>query len=251
MRIKYKTGLVLSGGAAHGFAHLGVIRAMEELRMEPDILSGSSVGAIIGSLYADGYQPEEILDMFQNNKLFDFINIKLKKLGLFDISGLKKLLEANLRTKLIEDLPKPLIITATNISRAKITYFQEGNLVDTVIASSSIPVVFKPVEINGDHYSDGGITDNFPVEPLKGICKVLVGVNVNPITGFNPDDHGLGQLAIHIFQMSVASGLERKKKELDYYIEPEEMHRYSYVDLGAGREMMEIGYKEAKRILGK
>jgi NTE family protein len=248
---KNKRGLVLSGGAAHCFAQLGVLKAMQEMQMAPDILSGASAGAVIGSLYADGHQPEEILEMFKNNKLFNFVNIKLNKLGLFDISGLKKILEKNLRTKRLEDLPKPLFIVATNISKAKPVYFKEGNLLDLVIASSSIPVVFRPVKIDDDFYVDGGVTDNFPLEPLKDVCQTIVGVNVNPIVGFNPEEGGLGQLAIHIFQMSVASGLEKKKKELDFYIEPIEMHKYSYIDLGAGKEMMEIGYKEAKRVMSK
>ena len=96
---------------------------------------------------------------------------------------------------------------------------------------------------------DGGITDNFPVEPLVDVCERITGVNVNPIGGFDPTESGLIQLAVHAFHISVYSRLEVKKKFLDYFIEPPELVRYSYIDLSAAREISQVGYREAIRIL--
>ncbi|MEJ2593787.1 MAG: patatin-like phospholipase family protein [bacterium] len=247
---KYRSGLVLSGGAAHGFAHLGVLQAMEEMDIVPDIISGASAGAIVGSLYADGFSTEEILEMFANSNLLGFVSLKVRKQGLFDISGLRKIMKNNLRTKRIEDLKIPLVIATTNLDSATTAYFDKGNLVDVVLASSSIPVLFNPVVIGEKYYVDGGITDNFPVEPLVDVCEEITGVNVNPVGGFDPTGDGLLQLAVYTFHISVYSRVDAKRKYLDHFVEPKELASYSYLDLSAAREMSQLGYEEAKKVLG-
>ncbi len=244
----YNTGLVLSGGAARGFAHLGVLKALHEKGMVPDIISGVSAGALVGSLYSYGYKPEEILEIFIKNRIFKFVKITFNKRGLFNISGLNKLLQKYLGTKNIEDLEKPLVITATNIKEGTTEYFTKGNLVDAVLASSSIPVIFNPKEINGEFYVDGGVTNNFPVEPLKDICNILIGVNVNPVSGYDPKK-GLAHIALQSFHLSIASGIEEKKKFLKYFIEPRELKNYAYYDIASGKEMFEIGYKETLKVI--
>ena len=178
---KYSTGLVLSGGAARGFAHLGVIQALHERSIKPDIVSGVSAGSIVGSFYCDGFEPEEIFEIFRKNKIFKLVRLMFRRHGLLSISGLRKVLEKNLRTTRLEDLQKPLVITATNIENAKTSYFIEGNITDLVIASSSIPVLFNPPQIDGITYIDGGVTNNFPLEPLEKNCRHLIGVHVNPV----------------------------------------------------------------------
>lgn len=245
---KYDTGLVLSGGAARGFAHAGVIKAMEEKKIEADIVSGVSAGSIVGSFYCDGYTSEEILEIFIKNKVFELVKLRFNKQGLLSISGLKKVLSNNLRTKRIEDLPKPLIITTTNIEEGITTYFTEGDLVETVLASCSIPMLFIPTKIDGVTYVDGGVTNNFPVEPLVGKCKKLIGSNVNSIGPFNPKK-GILHLAMHTFHIGIASGIEIDREKLDYYIEPKGLKDFTYYDIKRGKEMFDIGYKEATKVL--
>lgn len=164
----FDTGLILSGGAARGFNHARVIKALEEKSIFPDIISGVSAGSIVGSFYCDGFEPEEIFEVFKDNKIFEFVKLTLRKQGLLNINGLRKILKKNLRAERIEDIKKPLIIAATNIEEATTTYFTKGNLVDLVVASSSIPVLFSPAKIEGVTYVDGGVTNNFPLEPLEG-----------------------------------------------------------------------------------
>jgi len=246
---KFDTGLVLSGGAARGFAHAGAIKALEENNINADIVSGVSAGSIVGSFYCDGFSPEEIYDIFLKNKVFEFVNLKLRKHGLLDISGLKKVLEKNLRTKNIENLPTPLIIAATNLEKGLTTYFSEGKLVDLVLASSSIPVLFNPTTIDNITYVDGGVTNNFPVEPLKDKCNKLIGIHVNPLGPFDKN-RGLLHIAANAFHLAIASGIEEKKKLLDYFIEPSDLQSYTYYDVKHGKKMFQIGYKETAKIIG-
>ncbi len=245
---RYDTGLVLSGGAARGFAHLGVIKFLQEEAINSEIVSGVSAGSIVGSLYCDGYEPEEILEIFEKSKIFEFVRVFFRKNALFSMSGLKKVLEQNLRAKKMEDLKKPLIIAATDIKKGETRYFSEGNLVERVIASSSIPVIFKPVKIEGSVYVDGGVTNNFPVEPLEKSCKNLIGVHVNP-TGKFDEKKGLRHIALYSFHLSVAGELTEKKKGLKYFIEPPELKDYSYFEIKNAREMFEYGYNEAKAVI--
>ncbi|MEZ5000659.1 MAG: patatin-like phospholipase family protein [Bacteroidales bacterium] len=246
----YDLGLVLSGGAARGFAHLGVFRALREKGINPGIVSGVSAGSIAGAFYCDGFEPEEVLELFNTTRIFRFVRLELNKQGLLNISGLRSVLKKNLRTKNIEDLKKPLIITVSDIMKGTPVYFDRGDLVNAVIASSSIPVIFKPVNIEGRTFVDGGINNNFPVEPLKDLCREMIGVHVNPVGNYNPRK-GLVYMALRSFHLSVASGIEEKKQFLKYFIEPEGLSRFSYYDIDGKDEMFNLGYIETLKVLGE
>lgn len=142
-----------------------------------------------------------------------------------------------------------MIINATNISEGTTRYFTQGNLTEILIASSSIPIVFSPVNINGNFYVDGGVTNNFPVEPLKDICNEIIGVNVNPTGSFEVNE-GIGKLAMHAFHLSIASGLDEKRKILKYFIEPAELKNYTYYDIKRGKEIYDIGYQTTIKVIG-
>jgi NTE family protein len=169
---RYKTGVILSGGGARGFAHAGILKALNEAGIYPDVISGVSAGAIVGAFYADGFSPVEIFKIFsQNKKFFNYAKISVPKSGLFRTIGLEENLSENLRAKTFEDLKIPLFIAATNMNIGKIEYFNSGDLVDKIIASASIPVLFHPVEIEDNYYADGGVIDNFPIFPIIRDCK--------------------------------------------------------------------------------
>lgn len=244
----YGTGLVLSGGAARGFAHLGVFKALRERGIRPQIVSGVSAGAIAGAFYCDGFEPEEVLEIFNNTKIFRFVKMEFNRQGLLNISGLRKLLKNNLRTKNIEDLKIPLIITATEIREGTASFFTQGDLVNIIVASSSIPVIFKPAVIDGHTYVDGGINNNFPLEPLVNCCRELIGVHVNPIGMYNPK-RGMIHMALRSFHLSVASGISSKKKRLTHFIEPLGLREFSYYDIEGRHKMFNLGYQEAIKVL--
>lgn len=245
---KYKFGLVLSGGASRGFAHLGIIKALEEHNIKPDIISGVSSGSIVGALYCDGHSPEEILEMFHGKKFLDMAEFRFRKNGVLKATGLQKLLKNNLRSTTFDELKLPLYINATNMHTGKAEYINEGNIVDAIMASSSIPVLFESAKINNNIYMDGGIVDNLPVEPLIGKCKNIIAAHVNPI-GEVKNIKGMVKIAFRSFHLSVAAGINSKKDNIDIFIEPMKLKDYGLLDLNKGKELFEIGYEEAKKIL--
>jgi len=244
----YKIGLALSGGAARGVAHLGVVKALYEKDIRPDCIAGTSIGAIAGALLADGHDPEELLGIFMEKRLISYLGITFGKIGLLKMSGLSDALEKHLKAKKFEDLKIPLYITCTNLNSGKVEYFSEGKLVEKVIASASIPGLFTPVKINDALYADGGILDNLPVSPLKARCKKIIGVHVN-FTG--PEDEIGSAMSIveRAFHLSIGARISEIAKDCDLFIEPEELQNYRLMDMSVAQEMFDIGYKKAKKVL--
>ena len=248
IRKKYKTGLVLSGGALRGFAHGGVLKALNETGIFPDVVSGVSAGAIVGALYADGYKPEEILKIFVNKSLYKFLEFIVPNKGLVRMTGLYKTLLQNLRAKNIEDLKIPLYITATNLNKASTVYFSQGELAKHIIASCTVPVLFQPIVIDEVTYIDGGVLNNLPLEPIEDDCEFLIGVNVNPITNETEFD-GMMNVADRALNMALNKFNAHKIPKFDIFIEPVELHKFSMMDAAKGEKMFEIGYKETRKML--
>lgn len=244
----YKIGLALSGGAARGMAHLGVVKALYEHGIYPGIISGTSSGAIAGAFLADGYSPDELCKIFLEKKIFEFVNISLRKQGLLKAAGLKALIRSHLRAKTFEKLKMPLYISVTNMNSGKVEYINKGALLDVIIASSSIPVIFTPVTINHQLYSDGGILDNFPIKPIKGMCEKLIGVHVN-FAGEMDEISGLKMITERAFRLSIGRGITEMGRECDLFIEPTRLAKFGLMDLGKGKEMFDIGYEAARELL--
>jgi len=245
---KYKVGLVLSGGGARGYAHLGVLHALLEKGITPDIVSGTSAGAITGSLFCDGYSPLEILSIMDSKSRLSYMRPTLPRDGLLDIAGMARILEANLRAKTFEELKIPLITSATDLNHGKAVYFSSGELIRAVIASASIPVLFKPVVIDDVLYVDGGVLDNLPVKPLIGKCDLLIGSFVNP-AGQEDKISGLVNIAVRTFLLSMAKEVEQKSKLFDIFVAPMELKDYGILDPEKAVEMYNIGYKAMKNKL--
>jgi NTE family protein len=245
---KYKTGLVLSGGAVRGIAHLGVMQALEEREITIDIISGTSAGALAGAFFADGYHGQEILEIFIKKRIFEIMRISVPKYGIFKADGLKKILESELRAKNIEDLNIPLIISATNFNEGHIEYFEKGPLVDTLIASASIPILFKLARLNQSTYIDGGIMDNLPIAPIRKNCEKIIAVYANPI-GRQENTTSVIQIAERAFHLAIASEVISKKNLADLFIQPQELKQFGLLELRKAREIYRIGYEAAVKEL--
>lgn len=250
MAKKHKVGLALSGGAARGLAHLGVVKALYENDIRPGIISGTSAGSIAGAFLADGHDPEELLEIFLEKKVFEYIGLTFGKLGLLKITGIEEVFKKHLKAKKFEDLEIPLYVACTNLNSGKIEYFNEGDLVQKVIASSSIPVLFTPMKMNNAIYADGGILDNMPVRPIRDKCKKLIGVHVN-YTGPEEKIDSMLKIAERSFHVSSGARIAEMAKECDFFIEPEELRKYGLMDVGKGKEMFEIGYKTTIKLLNE
>jgi NTE family protein len=134
---KYNLGIVLSGGGARGIAHLGVLKALEEIGVKPDVISGTSAGAIVGSFYASGHKPEEILDIVLNTTLFSSLRPALGR-GFLRMDRAELIYKKHLAPATFENLKTPLYISATNIINGEAVYFNEGDLILPIMAASSI-----------------------------------------------------------------------------------------------------------------
>jgi NTE family protein len=238
------TGVVLSGGGVRGFAHLGLLQALEELNIKPDAISGVSAGAIVGALYAAGHSPQTIRDILKKNSYFGWSSFLLNKDGLFSMKALRKVLQTYIPDNSFESLHKKLFITATDFANNEAITFSKGSLIDTVIASSSVPAIFEPVKI-GDHLLvDGGLLNNFPVEPLENKCNLLIGCNVNFIPKGLGNGKRIGKMNLieKCFHMAIASVVYSKVEKLDLFIEPD-LHEFGMFDVTKADLIYETGYQ--------
>lgn len=245
---KYRTGLVLSGGGARGFAHLGVMQALIEERIFPDVISGTSAGALAGALYCDGYSPKEILNIMNTGGLLNYMRPTLPRYGLLQISGIVKILESHLRAKTFEELKIPLYVAATDLNNGRIVYFSKGDLISRLIASSSIPVLFKPMVIDNVHYVDGGVMDNLPIAPIEKLCSHFIGSFVNP-TGYADNFSSLISIAERTFTLNLYKEALSKANKFDLYVAPGELSSYSILDPEKSEEIYSIGYSAARTLL--
>ncbi|MDD2382504.1 MAG: patatin-like phospholipase family protein [Mariniphaga sp.] len=241
MNKKYNTGLVLSGGGTRGFAHLGAIAALYEKGIRPDVISGTSVGAIVGAFIAAGKSPEEIMKIFETGWLFKYTNLHIPVDGLMKLNGLREVIQKEIPIQRIEDLSLPFHISVSNLNTGAVEYKNSGPLDKTVLASSSIPVLFSPVDLDGQMYVDGGLLDNIPVEPIKNDCNNIITVNISPI---NPREKfkNLVQIALRTFYMSVNANMNIARKHSTVYIEPKGIDSYDIFNLSRANELFELGY---------
>ncbi|WP_273444713.1 patatin-like phospholipase family protein [Neolewinella agarilytica] len=243
-------GLVLSGGGIRGLAHAGVIKVLEEEGISPTYVSGASAGAIVGALYAAGYGGEDILKFFQETSIFSFRNYAFGKPGLIDTDKFY----ASFLTYFPEDdfgaLGKKLFISTTDILSGKPKTFHEGPLIKAVLASAAFPVVLSPVMIEGVLYADGGITNNFPVEPLLAYCDKVIGVYVSPLGKVSAETLTSSRAVMdRSFKIAMGNMSMRKFHNCDAVIEPENIGDFSTFDTSHLKEAYEMGYQEARKQL--
>ena len=246
----YNVGLVLSGGGTRGFAHLGVVAALQDSGIQPDVISGVSAGAIVGAFIAAGKSPHKVLQLFKKGWFLQYTKIHLPVDGLLKLDGVKEIIEKELSVKNIEDLDIPFHICVSNLNKGTVEYKNTGPLGDTVLASSSIPVLFAPVLLGRYAYVDGGLMDNIPIDPIKSQCKNIVVSNISPI---NPKANlkNIVQIATRTVYMSVNVKSERVKQEVSHYIEPKGIDSYDLFTRKNADELFELGYKSTLDVLSK
>lgn len=160
--MKRRIGLVLSGGGARGFAHIGVLRVLERHGVVPDVIAGTSMGAVLGALYAAGVRADELYEIADDLSWRDLIDLSLSA-GLLKGEKLNAFLAEHL-PETFEELDIPLAVTTTDVESGEQVVFLEGELVPAVRASTCYPGAFEPIRIQGRTLADGGIVNNLPVE---------------------------------------------------------------------------------------
>jgi NTE family protein len=177
-----KIGLALGGGAARGWAHIGVLKALAKAGIKPDIIAGTSIGAVVGGCYAAGH-----LDDLEGwaleltpRRIFGYLDFNLAGTGLISGQRLCDRLEKNLGDRNIEDLPTRFTAVATEIGTGHEHWLSRGRLVDAVRASYALPGIFKPVKINGRWLFDGALVNPIPVSVCRALgARYVIAVNLN------------------------------------------------------------------------
>jgi Predicted esterase of the alpha-beta hydrolase superfamily len=241
----YFLGYALSGGGAKGFAHLGALKVLEKCGLKPDVIAGTSAGALAGVFYADGYHPEEIAELFRKREFREFVEFTIPKTGFLKSTGLHHFLKKNLRAQRFEDLQIPFCAVATDWDRAcSVTFSNGDDLVDAVVASCSVPIVFYPQKIHGVPYVDGGLLKNFPVSVIRKKCKYVVGVNVSLMIP-PAEKNNIRRMAERTFNLMSNSNTIFDKTYCDVLIETKGIEKYSMFDLSNMETITEVGYHYA------
>jgi len=169
-----KIGLALGSGGARGFAHIGILKVLEQNNIPIDYIAGSSIGALVASLYGVGHSPESIQKYITYFPQKFWLDYTVPKMGFVAGDKIKELIRMFTKKKNIEEAHIPLAIVATNLKKGERKVFSSGPIAEAVRASISIPGIFVPEEIDGEYYIDGGVIDRVPVSVVKDMGADLV-----------------------------------------------------------------------------
>jgi NTE family protein len=223
-----------------------VLKALLENGIEPACVAGTSSGAIVGALYCAGYDAEETIEFYKVASPFRLSRFALRKPGFIDTEKIAEEFHRYFPEDSFEALDKRLFVTATDLARARIEIFSSGPLIRPIIASSAVPLVFTPVPIGDRLYVDGGVLDNFPIEPLLGLCDVLLGVYASPLSQL--PERALAsslEVAQRAFELGMHAAARRSFHRCDYVLIPEALRGRPLFDVKRHREYVEIGYRAA------
>lgn len=243
-------GLCLSGGGALGFAHIGVLQALNEHGIWPDIISGTSMGAIVGTLYAAGYSPADMMQIIKEDRLFLVSKIMtfkpvFWKSGFSDHSKVMKLIKEVIPHNSFEGLQRRMFVCVSNLKNIDWEIKSKGgNLNGWVSASASIPGVFEAFEKDGIFYLDGGLLNNLPTQPIRPLCDKIIGVDVLPYTTPKKLKKPIDAIAVSIRGMQHVNSIEGRSM-CDFLIEPKVLNKYNEFNFESYRKIYNIGYKDA------
>ena len=245
---QYNIGLALSGGGVRGFAHIGALRALEDVGIKPDVIAGVSAGSIVASFYAAGMSADEIFNLFGSIDMSKFLQVDITKSGFLKLDKFKRFLETNLPIKNIEELLIPTIIAATDIEQQHEMPFTSGNIAERVVASCSIPLVFRPVKIDGSYCVDGGVLHNLPSFYLRPVCNTVIGINVSPLK-LGPIKLNVRSLAYRTYKLMTMRNVVADKQLCDLLVDIISIQGHSTFDTSAANKIAQKGYFDTMKIL--
>ncbi|MCB0444744.1 MAG: patatin-like phospholipase family protein, partial [Gelidibacter sp.] len=274
-----KVGLVLSGGGAKGFAHIGVLKVIDSLGIKIDYIAGTSMGAIVGSLYASGYSGKQLDSIFKSLNFDDVISDNLPRdaktfyerdnsekyaitlpFNHFKIELPSALSRGqnvfNLLSKLtlhvcnvndFDKLPIPFFCIATNIETGQAVLLDKGNLAQAVTASGAFPSLFQPVIIDNQLLVDGGVVNNYPIDELKAKgMDVIIGVDVQDGLATRDELKSAPDILLQINNFRTINDMKKKVKQTDIYIKPD-IKDFSVVSFDKGTKIIENGVIAAQK----
>lgn len=244
----FSIGLTLSGGGARGLAHVGVLRALLEHDVVPDRLVGVSAGAIVAMLYAAGLSPDEMLKAIYATNPLRLIKVGLPTTGLTTLDYLEDKVRQFVPTNDFAALRYPVHIGITNLNTGIQELRSTGPLDKTIAASCSLPLMFKPVVIAGEHFVDGGVINNMPVGPLLNQADFIIGSNLMPYGALPPADTGtVINIIWRCFDLSVMANSQAGASLCDIVLETSTLNAYTIFHVNKLREMHDAGYEDTLR----
>lgn len=278
---KPKIGLVLSGGGAKGLAHIGVLKVLEQNGVKIDYIAGTSMGAIIGGLYASGYTATELDSIFnvievsalikdyiprvsksfyekKNDEIYalslPFENFKIgfpKALsrGMYNYNLMNTLLSHVRHVRNFNDLNIPFLCIATDLEKGEAVILDSGYLPQAILASGAFPTLFAPVKINDVDLLDGGIVNNYPIEELKAMgADIIIGVDVQDGLKTAAEIEGAQDVLSQLSNYSTIAQMKDKFDLTDIYIKPN-ITGYSVVSFGDGAAIIQTGEVAANEVI--
>jgi NTE family protein len=223
-----KFGLCLGGGGARGISHIAFLKVLDELNIKPCMISGSSMGAIIGAFYGAGMSGQDIEDLLHEiglkelQKMLDFAI--LSRSSLIKGKGIERFLSDRLPVSLFSELKIPLKIVATDFWRESMVVFEKGEIVPAIRASISIPALFDPVVIKQSVLIDGGVFNNLPYDIIHDECKFVIAIDVSgsrsiPAKLKKPNWFDSIYSTLNIMQQAILE-YQMKIKRPDIYVKP-------------------------------
>jgi NTE family protein len=272
-----KVGLVLSGGGAKGLAHIGVLKTLDSLNIKVDYIAGTSMGAVVGGLYAAGYSARQLDSIFsaldvnallqdytpresksfyekRNDEMYaltlPFTNFKLGlpsglSKGLYNYNLISRLTKHVSHEREFNKLPIPFLCVATDLETGEQVVLEKGILAEAIIASGAIPTLYSPIEINERILIDGGVVNNYPVEELKNRgMDFIIGVDVQEGLKNRVQLKDVTTVLSQINNFSMIEKMDEKRKLTNIYINPD-IKGYSAVSFDKGLEIIKKGNERA------
>ena len=239
-----KIGLALGGGAVLGAAHVGVLKALEELEISVQYVAGTSIGAFVSAFYAFDKTWKEIEEIALKLKWMDISGISLSQYGLLSNEKLGELITEYIGDKKFKQSSIPLAMVATDISNGKKVVLKKGLVAKAAMASTAIPGIFKPLEIDGKLLVDGGIVENVPIHTLKDMgADYIIGVDLNAKHSYERPDN-IVDVMVNSFHFTLQASAKLQTKEADLLIQPD-LSSFNRSDMDQVEDLIEKGYDDS------
>jgi len=278
-----KIGLVLSGGGAKGFAHIGVLKVLEEAGIKIDYIGGTSMGSVIGGLYASGYNASQIDSIFKKTNFDELINDYIPRSsknfygkkndelyaivlpfsnfrvgipealskGMYNYNLLSSLTRNVRHVRDFNKLPTPFLCIGTNIETGEEVLLNKGNLVQAMMASAAFPSLFTPVEIDGNLLVDGGVVNNYPIQEVRNLgADIIIGVDVQDDLMKRKNLKNATRILVQITNLQSIDKMKSKIKDTDVYIKPD-IRDYGVISFDKGEEIIRKGEEAAFAVYEK
>jgi NTE family protein len=237
-----RLGLVLGGGAARGFAHIGVIQVLEEAGIHPDLVVGTSAGALVAALYASGKsgdQLQKVAEIMEEATFADW-TLPIFSRGLLRGEAMARYVSTQVKGRLIENMPLPLGIVATDLNSGQGVLFQRGDAATAVRASSAVPALFQPVKIAGREYVDGGLVSPVPVRYAQKMgAELIIAVDISSVPEGNMASDTM-QILLQTFAIMGKSINAFELHDADIVVRPS-LRGIGGADFSARRRSIEAG----------